>query len=285
MNNNYGNIRPADVEINDDIDLYFMFQKSYNDDISTSLKIENPSDFIEHVTLSNDNITKIKGNYTLKMNANFIDNYGYGIYNFFVTNKEYSNIIIQDCGQLEGLGYKGIIIDLNQLDDVTKSFFSISNSLVGYRIEYGNSIYKIITSNFKVEPVVNSSVQTDSNVQYRQNDNSSLLFITLNVSYTNNNENNEVFIGNPNDNISISNTNFTPKNIMVEVKEYNEETIVNLLGYNGIVKNYDNGLLSYFDKNNEIMLQLTEYTVKDDNNTDLRKIRIRNENIDTSETL
>lgn len=284
MNNTFGTKRAADVDIENDIDVYMMFQKSYNDTVDVVKKIS-ASDVISKVFDTDDVTNIITGVYSFSLQNTVIQEYGYGNYYINVKPKKYPSMIIKDCGQIEGTLQKGILIDLNTIDESLVELFSASNSLTGYRVEYGENIFRIITSNNRVEPVISSSVQTGSNIQYRLNDNSSLLFITLNTVDVNTNLNNNSFIGSPNQNITITNTFFDPVMLTFEVKEHDTDTVVNLLGYNGIVKNYEKGLVTYFDENEDIVVQHLEYTEKNNLGDDIKKYHIKNENVDTSEEL
>ena len=134
---------------------------------------------------------------------------------------------ITDCGVLSALpNVKGIIIDLNNVPSEYRNRF-VNQGLVGHRVEYLNNdgtkitnFYRIITSSFYCEPVVSNLTNTSQkSIRYRYVENGSdLLFCTLSPSSAPSNKPTSTpFIGQPNQNIIITNTYFYPITIDIEM--------------------------------------------------------------------
>jgi len=91
------------------------------------------------------------------------------------------------------------------------------------------------------------------------------------------------FIGVPNQTIFMSNTYFNPIMIEVEMVENTVDTLVDYVAGEQI-KDVDNGILSYYDQDRNIVRQFNLYEIKDDvTDVSLYEVKERRSNIDDSQ--
>jgi hypothetical protein len=168
----------------------------------------------------------------------------------------------------------------------------VAQGLVGFRIEYLNpdgskipNFFRIITSSFYCEPVTeNQTNSSQKSIRYRYVDGATnLLFCTVSPSSSPTNKPNATpFIGQPNQNVVISNTYFNPISIEVEIVEHDISTLAIAL-YGNQTKSMDDGIYTIYDSNNNIYKQYNLYEVRDEFNELLYEVRQdRGTNIDYS---
>jgi hypothetical protein len=199
---------------------------------------------------------------------------------------------ITDCGVLSALpNVKGLVIDLANVPTQYQNKF-VPQGLVGFRIEYLNpdgskipNFFRVVTSSFYCEPVVTNEVNTQQkSIRYRYVDGASnLLFLTLSPSSSPTNKPNATpFIGQPAQNIIISNTFFNPVTLEIEMVEYDISSLAIAL-YGNQTKSFDEGIYTIYDSANNIYSQYNLYEVRDQFNALLYEVRQnRNNNIDFS---
>jgi hypothetical protein len=198
---------------------------------------------------------------------------------------------IAACGVLAALpNVKGIIVDL---DNVPAEYLYkfVPQGLVGYRIEYLNgqekvpNFFRIITSSFYCEPVTTNLVNTQQKqIRYRYVESGSdLLFCTLSPSSAPSNKPSATpFIGQPNQNIIITNTYFNPVTVEIEMAQYDIDTLAIAL-YGNQTKSIEDGIYTLYDTNNNIFEQYNLFEVRDEFNNLLYEVRQnRGDNIDFS---
>mgnify|MGYP000986191150 FL=1 len=286
----YGITRPADVSI-DDIDIYYNYtpnRETFNDVIYKlnaneilSYNILPDEDKID----GSDNI--LEGLYNLKLPASVFNKLG--IYTIYIKPKRIVTTIV-DCGVLSSLSnVRGIVLDANQLPDGLKS----NNALQGYRIEYIDTLTNkkirnlsrfVVTSN-KVIPVVdNGNGASEKSTRYKFDDSSNLLFLQLTPSSSSDIKSNLLpFIGTANQKIIISNTFFSPVVLEIDLVANTIDTLTDLVG-GEVIKDIDNGIITYFDSNRNITRQFNVYEIKDDfGNVSLFEVKERRTNIDESQ--
>lgn len=286
----YGTIRPADVNIGD-IDVYYTYTPNRETNAESVQKL-NASNVLSYNYLPEDdqiegNENILEGLYNLTLPATVFNQLG--IYTIYIKPKTLDPVVIVDCSVLSSLpSVKGIVLDTSTLP--TK--LTENNALQGYRIEYitddGSKLRNVsryvVTSN-KVVPV-SQNVGTTSQraIRYRFDDSGSLLFLQLTPSSSSDvKPNAKPFIGNPGQTILISNTNFNPVMVEVDLVENTIDTIANIVGGEQI-KDVDNGVLTYYDKNREIIKQFDLYEIKDDvGNVSLYEVKENRENIDETQ--
>jgi len=285
----YGTIRPADVAI-DDIEMYYTYIPNRETSSDEVLKL-NASDVLSYNFLPEDeqidgNENILEGLYNLTLPASIFNQLG--IYTIYLRPKvEYT--VIVDCSVLSSLpSVKGIVLDSTLLPVKLRA----NNALQGYKIEYINddgtklrNVSRYVVSANKVVPV-SQNVGTTSQraIRYRFDDSGTLLFLQLTPSSSFDVKPNvQPFIGNPGQTILISNTDFTPLAVEVDLVENTLDTIADLVGGEQI-KDVNNGILTYFDKNREITRQFDLYEIKDDvGDVSLFEDKERRENIDETQ--
>jgi hypothetical protein len=199
---------------------------------------------------------------------------------------------ITDCGVLSALpNVKGIIIDISNVPVQFQNKF-VPQGLVGFRIEYLNAdgskipnFFRVVTSSFFCEPVVTNEINTtQKSIRYRYVDgNSNLIFLTLSPSSSPTNKPNATpFIGQPDQNIIISNTFFNPVTLEIDMVEYDISSLAIAL-YGNQTKSIDDGIYTIYDSENNIYRQYNLYEIRDQFNALLYEVRQnRGNNIDFS---
>jgi hypothetical protein len=289
----YGTQRPADV-LPSDVEIIMNYSPSRDVSNDTLLKKLNASDVLSPIyhndnTGGNANVEILGGLYNLKLPATEFNKIG--IYTLYLKPIEIRTLI-RDCGVLSALpNVKGLIFDISQIPSQFRSRFT-NNGLVGYRVEYLNddgsktpNFFRIITSSFFCEPVVsNQSNTSQKSIRYRYVDNGSdLIFCTLSPSSAPSNKPNATpFIGNPDQNVVITNTFFNPISIDIELAEHDIDTLAIAL-YGNQTKSIEDGIYTIYDNNLNIYKQYNLFEIRDEFNNLLYEVRQdRNDNIDFS---
>lgn len=289
----YGTVRgsdvsPADVEIilnftpTRDVTDQFVLTKL---DAQTLLRPY----FANTETGGNAGVEVLGGLYNLTLPANQFN--ALGIYTLYLRPAQIRTVIT-DCGVLSALpNVKGIIIDISNVPTEYQNKF-VPQGLVGFRIEYLNpdgskipNFFRVVTSSFYCEPVVTNEVNTtQKSIRYRYVDgDSNLMFLTLSPSSSPTNKPNATpFIGQPNQDIIITNTFFNPITLEVEMVEYDISSLAIAL-YGNQTKSIDDGIYTIYDSQNNIYKQYNLYEIRDQFNALLYEVRQnRNDNIDFS---
>lgn len=289
----YGTIRPADVSP-EDVEIILNYTPSRDETdqfILTKLDSQTILQpyFANTETGGNAGVEVLGGLYSLTLPAENFN--ALGIYTLYLRPAEIRTTIT-DCGVLNALpNVKGIVIDLSNVPTQYLNKF-VPQGLVGFRIEYLNpdgskipNFFRIITSSFYCEPVVTNEVNTtQKNVRYRYVDgDSNLLFCTVSPSSSPTNKPNSTpYIGQPNQNIIITNTYFNPVTIEVEMVEYDIASLAIAL-YGNQTKSIDDGIYTIYDSQDNIYRQYNLYEIRDQFNELLYEVRqSRGNNIDFS---
>jgi hypothetical protein len=273
----YGIVRPADISP-DDVEIFYHFTPS-RDKIGNAqlIKLE-PNEVlfkIDNPNKAQSNVTGFEvfgGMYTLKLPvANFSTK---GFYTIIIKPIEIRTKII-DVGVLSALpDTLGLIFDISGLPSNFANRFE-NNGLVGYRVEYlnttgkpqdakVNNFFRVITSNNRAEPVNQNLTNTNQkSIRYRFNDNSTLTFCTVSPSSAPNVKPNAFpFIGQPNQDVIITNTFFNPVMIEVEMVQHDFDTLAYAL-YGNQTKSLEDGIYTIYNFNNDIYKQYNLYEIKD----------------------
>ena len=289
----YGTIRPADVSP-DDVEVIVNYTPSRDDTNNFTLTKLNSKNVLKPYfnntsTGVNNGIELLGGLYSLKLPADQFNKIG--IYTIYIRPSVIRTSIL-DCGVLAALpNVRGLVIDLNAVPSEYRNKF-VNQGLVGFRIEYLNSdgtkipnFFRIITSSFFCEPVIQNLTNTSQKaVRYRYSDtNTNLVFCTLTPSSAPTNKPNAIpYIGQPSQDILISNTFFNPITLDVEIAEHDFSTIAIAL-FGNQTKSMDDGIYTMYDSNNNIYRQYNLYEIRDQFNNLLYEVRQdRNNNIDFS---
>jgi hypothetical protein len=289
----YGTIRPSDVSPEDvQIIMNYTPSRDVTDsfiltelDAQTLLKPY----FNNTETGGNAEVEILGGLYNLTLPAEQFN--ALGIYTLYLRPAQIRTRIT-DCGVLSALpNVKGIIIDISNVPVQFQNKF-VPQGLVGFRIEYLNAdgskipnFFRVVTSSFFCEPVVTNEINTtQKSIRYRYVDGSSnLIFLTLSPSSSPTNKPNATpFIGQPNQNIIISNTFFNPVTLEIEMVEYDISSLAIAL-YGNQTKSIDDGIYTIYDSENNIYRQYNLYEIRDQFNALLYEVRqSRGNNIDFS---
>lgn len=291
----YGTIRPSDVSPSD-VEIILNFTPSRDETQNfiltklNSISLLKPY-FNNNDTGGNPNVEILGGLYNLTL-PNTIFN-KIGIYTLYLRPAQIRCTIL-DCGVLSALpNVRGIIIDINSVPSDFRNKF-VNQGLVGFRIEYLNSdgtkipnFFRMITSSFFCEPIIqNLTNSSQKAIRYRYTDNNTnLVFCTLSPSSSPTNKPNAIpYIGQPAQNIIITNTFFNPVSLEVEIVDTDISTIgVALLGNQ--TKSMEDGIYTMYDANNNIFKQYNLYEIKDSFNSLLYEVREdRGDNIDFSKS-
>jgi hypothetical protein len=289
----YGTIRPSDVSPEDvQIIMNYTPSRDVTDNfILTQLDAQTilKPYFNNSETGGNAGVEVLGGLYNLTLPAEQFN--ALGIYTLYIRPAQIRTKIT-DCGVLNALpNVKGIIVDVTNVPTQYQNKF-VPQGLVGFRIEYLNAdgskipnFFRVITSSFFCEPVVtNETNTTQKTIRYRYVEgNSNLIFLTLSPSSSpTNNPNATPFIGQPNQNIIISNTYFNPITLEVEMVEYDISSLAIAL-YGNQTKSIDDGIYTIYDTQNNIYRQYNLYEIRDQFNALLYEVRqSRGNNIDFS---
>ena len=289
----YGTIRPSDVSPADvEIILNYTPTRDVTDQfVLTKLDAQTllRPYFANTETGGNAGVEVLGGLYNLILPANQFN--ALGIYTLYLRPAQIRTVIT-DCGVLSALpNVKGIIIDISNVPTEYQNKF-VPQGLVGFRIEYLNpdgskipNFFRVVTSSFYCEPVVTNEVNTSQkSIRYRYVDGDSILiFLTLSPSSSPTNKPNATpFIGQPNQNIIITNTFFNPITLEVEMVEYDISSLAIAL-YGNQTKSIDDGIYTIYDSQNNIYRQYNLYEIRDQFNALLYEVRQnRNDNIDFS---
>jgi hypothetical protein len=289
----YGTIRPSDVSP-EDVEIILHYTPSRDDTTNfvltklDSVSILRPY-FNNQSTGGNANIEILGGLYNLKLPADQFN--ALGIYTLYIRPTQIRTKIL-DCGVLSALpNVRGIIIDLNQVPNQYRNKFT-NQGLVGFRVEYLNTdgskipnFFRVITSSFFCEPVIQNLTNTSQKaIRYRYTDSSSnILFCTLSPSSAPTNKPNAIpYIGQPDQDIIITNTFFNPITLDIEVAEHDFSTLAIAL-FGNQTKSIDDGIYTMYDPQNNIYRQYNLYEIRNQFNELLYEVRQdRGNNIDFS---
>jgi hypothetical protein len=289
----YGTIRPSDVSPADvEIIMNYTPTRDVTDQfVLTKLDAQTilRPYFANTETGGTPDVEVLGGLYNLTLPANQFN--ALGIYTLYVRPAEIRTVIT-DCGVLSALpNVKGIIIDITDVPTQYQNKF-VPQGLVGFRVEYLNpdgskipNFFRVVTSSFFCEPVTTNEVNTTQKaVRYRYVEgDSTLIFLTLSPSSSPTNKPNSTpFIGQPDQDIIITNTFFNPVSIEIEMVEYDISSLAIAL-YGNQTKSIDDGIYTIYDANDNIYRQYNLYEIRDQFNALLYEVRqSRGNNIDFS---
>ena len=295
----YGIVRPADVSP-EDVEILYHYTSGRTTTAPITLTRLNAEDVLTPVyhnanTVDDSNVQGkeiLGGLYNLKLTSEKFSELG--VYTLHLRPKQIRTSIT-DCGVLASLpSVRGLVLDLNNVPAAYRNRFT-PQGLVGYRIEYINTngtfqkipnFYRVVTSSFYCQPIVsNLSNSTDKAIRYQYTDQTSnLVFLTITPSSSPSSRPNVVpFIGQPGQNIILTNTFFNPTTLEIEMVEHDASTLAHAL-YGNQTKAITPGIYTIYDNNNNnaIYKQYNLYEVKDQFNETMYEVREEREIIDES---
>jgi hypothetical protein len=285
---NYGTIRPADVSP-DDVEILYKYTPTRESLGSTPLTSLDPNEVLIPASDPNNSNEILGGLYTLKLpTAKFGSK---GFYTIIIRPKQIRTRI-QDCSTLvDDPEIKGLVFDISTIPNEFKNKFENGN-LVGYRIEYLKedsgtdqdkiqNLYRVITSNNRAVPISQPQSSNSATQSWSYNDNSTSTFCTVTPSSAPSTKPNAVpFIGNPQQEVIITNTFFNPVQLEIEMVEHDDETLAYAL-YSNQTKSLEDGIYTIYNFGNEIYRQYNLYEVKDKfNGKPLYEVREQKQTID-----
>jgi hypothetical protein len=289
----YGTIRPSDVSPQD-VEIILNYTPSRDATDNFVLKKLDASNilrpyFNNSSTGGNADIEILGGLYNLKLPAEEFNKLG--IYTLYIRPAQIRTQI-NDCGVLSALpNVKGIVINLDNVPNQYRNKF-VAQGLVGFRVEYLNddgtkipNFFRVVTSNFYCEPVTQNLTNTSQKaIRYRYVEGvTNLMFCTLSPSSSPTNKPNATpFIGQPAQNIIMSNTFFNPITLDIEMVDQDISTLAIAL-YGNQTKSIDDGIYTIYDSSNNIYKQYNLFEIRDEFNKLLFEVREdRGDNIDFS---
>jgi hypothetical protein len=271
MSGIYGIKRGADVSL-DDIEVLLHYTSSRTSPGDSGFRKLNTKEVLQvNRNPNNENNEILGGMYTLKLPTNIFGSKGF--YTILIRPVEIRTKIV-DVGVLSAQSnVKGLVFDLSTIDPKFGTKFQ-NNGLTGYRVEYLsptgdqakiNNLFRLITSNNKAEPVNQNLNNTNQKaIRYRFNDNSNLVFATMTPSSANSVKPNVTpFIGEPNQEVIITNTYFNPQTIEIEMVDHDIETLAYGL-FGPQTKSLEDGIYTIYNFNNQIYKQYNMYEIKED---------------------
>lgn len=286
----FGTKRSADFRVQD-CEIFYMYSTDRATNTTEVLSL-NPAQVLEKLDDPTDSGLILGGLYNLILPTSIFNKKGF--YNIVIRPRRL-RVRITDCGVLASKpDIRGVLFDLSSIPAEDVSKFENSN-LIGYRIEYVTTntsaeekkiqnLFRIITSNNKVEPVSETLNNTNQkSVKYRLNDNSTLVFCTVTPSSAPSVRPNGVpFIGLPNQEVFLIPTIFDPIHLEIELVEHDFDTLaIGLFGNQ--TKAVADGTRTYYNENNQIYKQFTEYVIKDEVGAEkLYEVKEEKETIDFS---
>jgi hypothetical protein len=270
----YGIVRPADISPSD-VEIFYHYSPSRDSIGDTALtRLPNASTMLFKIDDPNKGQSSITsgfqvfgGMYTLKLPSNIFGSKGF--YTIIIKPIEIRTRIV-DVGVLSAYSdIKGLVFDLSQIPASFQSKFE-NDGLVGYRIEYlditntteakVSNFFRVITSNNRAEPVNQNLTNSNQKaIRYRFNDNSTLTFATVSPASASNVKPNALpFIGQPNQEVIITNTFFNPVMLEVEMVEHDIETLAFAL-FGNQTKSLDDGIYTIYNFGNQIYKQYDLY--------------------------
>ena len=292
----YGTTIPSKIR-NSDIDIFYAYHETRtSDSVDNAVFKKLPSSILTDALYDSDGESidnVLEGLYNLKLPLEYFNRKGF--YTVYIKPKEIPAVIADVSSLTSFPNVRGIVIDSKQITD---SDFSQkvrdNNALVGYRIIFINdngtreNYYRLVTSNNKCEPVVESSNESgNKSYTYRYNESSTLSFLTLTPSIAPSFKSTSApFIGKPTQSILFVNTLFEPIMLDIEMTEHDIDTVSNMLEGSQL-RDLDNGLVTTYNDDNQIVHQSEHYTLKDPaTGNPVYEVKKNKENdIDFSQTL
>ena len=286
----YGVVRPADISPSD-VEIFYHYTPNRSVIGDVELQRLDPNEvLIKTKNPNNSNFEVFGGMYTLKLPVNRFAAKGY--YTIMIKPVEIRTKIV-DVGVLSAFSdIKGLVFDLTSIPSSFLSKFE-NDGLVGYRIEYlnpntnvadvkVNNFFRIITSNNRAEPVNQNLTNSNQKaIRYRFNDNSTLTFCTVSPASASNVKPNVLpYIGQPDQEVIITNTFFNPVMIEVEMVEHDIETLAFAL-FGNQSKSLEDGIYTIYNFNNQIYKQYDLFEIKNQfTGKPLFEVREQRNNID-----
>lgn len=286
MNGMYGTIKPADIDIDKDVEIFYHYRPSFNTEDSDfeNFKPLDTSVLTQCRTNNGNSDLSISGLFNLKLP---LDKFGNkGIYTIYIRPKEIEKTISDIATLAVYTDVRGVVFNKESFPDTAP------NSMVGYRIEYLDNDgkktgdFKIITSSNLSEPIPYSLNNTNERgARYRFTENGNMLFCTVTPSLATTFKPNDLpNIGYSGQKVKLVNTKFNPLMIELEMIEHDMETLSYMLEGNQLIDK-DRALITTFNKRGEIYHQSEFGAYKDEYGNPLYEFKRQKDNIDFNQSL
>lgn len=291
----YGTTIPSKIR-NSDIDIFYAYHETRtSDSVDNAVFKKLPSSILTDVLYDSDGESidnVLEGLYNLKLPLEYFNRKGF--YTVYIKPKEIPAVIADVSSLTSFPNVRGIVIDSKQITDASFSEkVRDNNALVGYRIIFINdngtreNYYRLVTSNNKCEPVVESSNESgNKSYTYRYNESSTLSFLTLTPSIAPSFKSSAApFIGKPTQRVLFVNTLFEPIMLDIEMTEHDIDTLSYMIEGSQL-RDLDNGLVTTYNDRNEIYNQVEHFTLKDQyTGKPVFEVKQNKNNIDFSQTI
>lgn len=288
MSGMYGTVKPADIDINNDVEIFYYYRPTINtEDITfTNFKKLDTSVLNPCTTLDNDKNVSISGLFNLKLPLDIFDKKG--IYTIYIRPKEFKTTILDVASLAAYPDVRGVVFsDTNEMSN-----FKVSNALTGYRIEYLNSDgkknreFKLITSsNLATATSYQLNNTYEKGTKYYYNASGKTIFCTVTPSLAPTFKPNELpDIGGPGQEVILVNTKFNPVMLELEMVDHDSETISYMLEGNQLIDK-DNALITTFNDYGEIYHQSEYGAYKDEYGNPLYEFKKKKDIIDNNQVL
>lgn len=285
----FGNKRPADVNPSD-IEVIVIYSATRNGTVEQEITKYNGTEVISSVlhnddTGGNNGIEILGGLYNLELPTTVFNKKGF--YTIYIRPAQI-RMQVEDCAPLSTFSdIKGLVFDSQKAPTDFISKFT-NNGLDGYRIEYLDTtgakipnVYRIITSSFLAEPVVeNSDSNSQKTIKYVYNNSSTLVFCTVVPNVAPSFKPTATpFIGQKGMSVIITNTYFNPIVLEIEMVDYDLESLAISL-YGEQTKSVTDGIYTLYDFDGNIYAQYDLYEIRnelDEKLFEVRKKRADNE--------
>ena len=285
MNGVYGTIRPSNINIGQDVEMFYHYRPTRSADSDDNSPYYLPLDASYLVKAEASGITgttEILGLYNLRLPLDAFSQKGF--YTVYIRPKQYE-VTLKDVSVLATYpDVKGIVVAMDSVDGI--------DDLTGYLVQYkdnssGNltEVVRLITSSNRCEPVlVTVSDNYPKATRYRLTDSASnYLFCTVTPSSSNTFKPNVTpYIGVPGGNVIISNTKFNPVLLEIEMVDHDFDTITTMLEGDQ-VRNRDKAIITTYNEDKEIYMQQDYYIIKSKLGNPLYEVKRKREDIDTGE--
>lgn len=275
MSGIYGTIRPADINISEDAELFYYYRptRSTNDSDFRGFKKLDSNCLVKSSMESGDTTANLLGMYDLRLPLDKFNKKGF--YTVYIRPKE----IICELKDVSVLAayptVRGIVVSINDVN---------ISDLTGYRVEFLDNTGKrngnacLITSSNRSTPIMTTN---DTTPRYRLDDSSSsYLFCTVTPSTASSfKPNSKPDIGTAGQKVAIINTKFSPVMFEIEMVEHDADTLSYMLEGDQI-RDRDHALITTYNDDKEIYHQHDYFTIKSSLGTPLYDVKRKKETID-----
>lgn len=278
----FGSIRPANITPSTDVEILYTYRptrSTEDDDFKDGYKTLDASECLKPC-YKEDGATKIAGIYDVRLPLDKFNKKGF--YTLYIKPKE---IVATICDVSVLVSYpdvKGVVFNMGSSSELNGI-----GDLTGYRIDYADGSSRLIKSCNRCEPMaVSTGDGYPKAVRYNLTDTttSNYFFCTVTPSAAPSFKPNAYpYIGVPGEQVTISNTLFTPKMIEVEMVEHDADTISYMLEGDQI-RDRDNGIITTYNEDNEIYQQYDYYTIKSKLGVPLYDVKKNRKNIDFTQS-